>query len=305
MTIIPSLLEQLRQLDARLTVQDGNLRIQSPRGPLPPVLREQLVAHKQELIVALGGGGSAAGDADTGAAIVPVDRSGPVPLSFAQQRLWTLDQLGADGATYAIHMGLRLYGAVDIAAMGSALDTLVHRHDILRSRYVAIDGQPMQVVDASAGCPFDAIAIDAADLDARLAQHAAQPFDLAAGPLFSAVLFTLGAQEHVLSLRMHHIVADGWSAAFSCANSPTRITRMRPRRRRCCRCFPSSTATSPSGSAGRSMPRGWPPSSTTGAVILPVRRTGWICRPTANAARCRPMRATCARIRFPPRWGRR
>ncbi|HBS63376.1 MAG TPA: non-ribosomal peptide synthetase, partial [Stenotrophomonas sp.] len=214
MTIIPSLLEQLRQLDARLTVQDGNLRIQSPRGPLPPVLREQLVAHKQELIVALGGGGSAAGDADTGAAIVPVDRSGPVPLSFAQQRLWTLDQLGADGATYAIHMGLRLCGAVDIAAMGSALDTLVHRHDILRSRYVAIDGQPMQVVDASAGCAFDAIAIDAADLDDRLAQHAALTFDLAAGPLFSAVLFTLGAQEHVLSLRMHHIVADGWSAGI-------------------------------------------------------------------------------------------
>uniref|UniRef100_UPI00366DD20C condensation domain-containing protein n=1 Tax=Plantactinospora solaniradicis TaxID=1723736 RepID=UPI00366DD20C len=152
--------------------------------------------------------------------IVPVDRDGLLPLSFAQQRLWFLAQLEPDSVEYNMPMPVHLAGELDVAALAVALTGLVARHEVLRTRLVAdADGVPWQVVDPPAS--FDLPLIDLSGEDDPVAAvevwreaDAVVPFDLAAGPLFRATLLRLGADEHVLALAMHHVVADEWSAGI-------------------------------------------------------------------------------------------
>ncbi|MFC6022230.1 condensation domain-containing protein, partial [Plantactinospora solaniradicis] len=149
--------------------------------------------------------------------IVPVDRDGPLPLSFAQQRLWFLTQLDPGSVEYNMQMPIHL-DELSGEALATALGGLVARHEVLRTRLVAdADGVPWQVVDPPA--PFDLPLIDlsgepdpAAAVQAWLATNAVVPFDLAAGPLFRASLLRVAADEHVLALAMHHVVGDEWSA---------------------------------------------------------------------------------------------
>ncbi|HEV3052406.1 MAG TPA: condensation domain-containing protein, partial [Longimicrobium sp.] len=152
-------------------------------------------------------------------AIAPVDRSGPLALSFAQQRLWFLEQLGNLGSTYHIPMRLRLRGMLDRAALVRALDRIVARHEALRTSFPTVDGEPVQHIAPVEESVFglvehDLQAVpDAEDELRRLVQdEAGAPFDLAQGPLFRGRLVRMAADDHVLLLTMHHIVADGWSA---------------------------------------------------------------------------------------------
>ncbi|HEX9937488.1 MAG TPA: amino acid adenylation domain-containing protein [Longimicrobium sp.] len=150
--------------------------------------------------------------------VVPVERTGPPPLSFAQERLWLVDQLEGAGALYNIPVARRLAGALDVEALGRALGEVVRRHEVLRTVFREADGALEQVIT-----PFSGFALPLADLSGlddagreaevmRLAaEDAARPFDLAAGPLFRARVLRLGAHEHVLLLCMHHVAADGWS----------------------------------------------------------------------------------------------
>lgn len=148
-------------------------------------------------------------------------RTGPRPLSFAQHRLWFFDQLMPQTAIYNIHLGLRLTGPLDVAALAGGLSEIVRRHEVLRSRFVSEDGSPFQVVmDARV------LTLETADLrhlppaarDAearRLAElEAARPFDLSTGPLFRASLLRIGDDVHLLFVTMHHIVSDGLSGAI-------------------------------------------------------------------------------------------
>ncbi|HVH13355.1 MAG TPA: condensation domain-containing protein, partial [Longimicrobium sp.] len=150
--------------------------------------------------------------------VAPVERTGPLPLSFAQERLWFLDQLEANSAFYNIPAALRLRGALDVAALERALGEIIHRHEALRTTFPRIAGAPAQVV-----APFDGFVLPVEELTAladadreaavsrRVADDAARPFDLAAGPLFRASLLRLADDEHALLMSMHHIVSDGWS----------------------------------------------------------------------------------------------
>ncbi|HST60364.1 MAG TPA: amino acid adenylation domain-containing protein, partial [Longimicrobium sp.] len=150
--------------------------------------------------------------------IVPVDRTQPLPLSFAQERLWFLDQLEPGSATYNIPVAWRLGGALDEAALERAVGEIVRRHEALRTVFREVDGSPVQVI-----APFSGFALPVEDLSAlgdadreaavsqRAGEEARRPFDLAAGPLFRAELLRLAAEEHVLLLGMHHVVSDGWS----------------------------------------------------------------------------------------------
>ncbi|MEV1178493.1 condensation domain-containing protein, partial [Nonomuraea sp. NPDC049784] len=143
---------------------------------------------------------------------------GPLPLSFAQQRLWFLDQLEPGSAEYNVPVSLRLSGALDVPALAQALDTVVERHEVLRTRLVPDeDGVAHQVIDPPGG--FELAVVDLSgrpDPEGRAAELVAEdtvaPFDLAAGPLFRGRLLRLGAEDHVLSLCMHHVVSDEWSA---------------------------------------------------------------------------------------------
>ncbi|MXV13476.1 non-ribosomal peptide synthetase, partial [Xanthomonas sp. LMG 8992] len=162
----------------------------------------------------------AAAGATTQEAIVPVERDGVLPLSWAQQRLWFLDQLDhAAGAAYHIPAALRFSGALNRAALRASLDRIVARHENLRTTFVSAEGEPRQVI-ASADSGFlliehDLRHLQGAEQEAAVAElsmgEARAPFDLAHGPLVRGRLLVLAEQEHVLLVTQHHIVSDGWS----------------------------------------------------------------------------------------------
>ncbi|SFL87825.1 amino acid adenylation domain-containing protein, partial [Rugamonas rubra] len=159
--------------------------------------------------------------AQTAASAMPPLLRGPrpatIPLSFAQQRLWFIAQMGRQAsAAYHIPGGLRLRGRLDEAALAAALARIVQRHEVLRTRIELVDGEPSQRILAQAAPPLQRHDIGASSDPAAALAHwreleARAPFDLAAGPLLRARLLRLAAQEHVLLLTMHHIVSDGWS----------------------------------------------------------------------------------------------
>ena len=141
-----------------------------------------------------------------------------IPLSFAQQRMWFLDQFEDMGATYHIPIVMRLSGELDVAALEYALTEIIRRHEVLRTTFVAADGTPVQVIGEAR--PFRISVTDLRHLPpaaresetARLtAEEIERRFELASGPLVRASLLRLGAEESVLTFVMHHIVSDGWS----------------------------------------------------------------------------------------------
>ncbi|HEX8276356.1 MAG TPA: amino acid adenylation domain-containing protein, partial [Longimicrobiaceae bacterium] len=150
--------------------------------------------------------------------VVPTDRTEAPPLSFAQERLWFLDRMEPGSPAYNIPLAWRLGGALDAAALETALGEIVRRHEALRTTFAERAGTPVQVVAPFRGfaLPVEELsAPGAAEREAEVARLAAgdaeRPFDLAAGPLFRARLLRLAADDHVLLLCMHHVVSDGWS----------------------------------------------------------------------------------------------
>jgi amino acid adenylation domain-containing protein len=140
------------------------------------------------------------------------------PTSFAQQRLWLLDQLQPGDHTYTISAAVRLRGALDTAALAESLNGVVARHEALRTIFAVVEGQPVQVVLQSLNLNVPVVKLQAmpeaereAEFQVVAAMEAQRSFDLATGPLLRAMLVQLGEQEHVLLLNMHHIICDGWS----------------------------------------------------------------------------------------------
>ncbi|BET96662.1 hypothetical protein TCT1_15830 [Xenorhabdus sp. TCT-1] len=159
--------------------------------------------------------------ATTTQTVIPIaDRNQPLPLSFAQQRLWFLSQLDpAASQAYHLPAALRLTGSLDHHALVIALDRLVARHESLRTRFILIDGQPYQHIEP-ADIGFTLSCQDLRQLDQALhtrrvtelaALESQTPFDFAQGPLIRGQLLQLADEEHVLLLTLHHIITDGWS----------------------------------------------------------------------------------------------
>jgi amino acid adenylation domain-containing protein len=156
--------------------------------------------------------------------IVPVPRNAGLPASFAQQRLWLLDQIEPGSALYNVPIALRLAGRLDVAALAGALSAVARRHEALRTVFSpgsSSGGAPVQVIRPPAPVPLpvvDLSALPAATAEGAAAglaaAAAARPFDLAHGPLFRARLLRLGAADHVALLTLHHVVSDGWSAGI-------------------------------------------------------------------------------------------
>ncbi|MBZ5554817.1 MAG: amino acid adenylation domain-containing protein [Acidobacteriia bacterium] len=171
-------------------------------------------------------------------------KAGPARLSSAQERLWFLEQLEPGSAVYNVSMRLRLVGPLQVESLTRSLNSIVQRHDVLRTHFESKDGEPMQVVEAA--CDVRLPVVDLEGLEAgqreaefqRLALEEAQkPFDLGCAPLWRVTLVRLGKAEHVLLLTQHHIVSDGWSLgvffheleanyeAF-CANRPSPLAAL-------------------------------------------------------------------------------
>jgi amino acid adenylation domain-containing protein len=150
--------------------------------------------------------------------IVRVPRDQAIPLSFAQQRLWFLDQLQPGTAAYNIPAALRLHGILHIDVMERVFSELVRRHEALRTTFQTVDGDAWQVIAPPAAFTLPLTDLISAPVESReaealrLAQQEAQrPFDLGRGPLLRVRLLRIKELHHVLLLTMHHIVTDGWS----------------------------------------------------------------------------------------------
>ena len=151
-------------------------------------------------------------------AIRPVSRGGDLPLSFAQQRLWFLDQLAPENPFYNIAAAVRLAGRLDLSALELSLNEVVKRHEALRTTFPAIGGRAVQriapvlklkmSVEDLRGLPEAEQQEQSIKLTYNIAR---QPFDLAQGPLLRATVVQLAEEENVMVLAMHHIVSDGWS----------------------------------------------------------------------------------------------
>ncbi len=139
-------------------------------------------------------------------------------LSYAQQRLWFIDQLEPGSAAYNIPAAVRLMGKLDELALQKSLNEIVRRHEVLRTSFPSSDGQPRQHIHEHSELRPDIIDLMQGDeaereqkLEEELREEARRGFDLSSGPLIRAKLIRMGEDEHVLMVNMHHIVSDGWS----------------------------------------------------------------------------------------------
>ena len=148
----------------------------------------------------------------------PAPRDRALPLSFAQQRLWFLDQLQPGNPLFNLGSAVRVTGPFDLGVLQRTLDEIVRRHEALRTTFTTTAEGPVQVIAPPAPVPlpvFDLRGWEAAERDAErdglLAEEKRRPFDLARGPLLRALVVREGDEEHVVHLGMHHIVGDAWS----------------------------------------------------------------------------------------------
>ena len=151
-------------------------------------------------------------------AIERVSRDERLPLSYAQQRLWFLEQMEPGSAIYNVPLALRVNGELAVEVLETSLREVIRRHEVLRTRFELRDGEAEQVIEDEV--EFNLALEDLSGLEREAAERAVQElarveaqrgFDLRTGPLLRAKLLQLSASEHVLLLTMHHIVSDGWS----------------------------------------------------------------------------------------------
>ncbi|MFE2945366.1 condensation domain-containing protein, partial [Streptomyces sp. NPDC059255] len=203
----------------------------------PPSRESRISAlpeHLQALLRERMAGQAVAPDAD---AIKPVDRGAELPASFAQRRLWFLEEFSPGGVEYNSGLALRMTGVLDIGALERAVAQIVARHEGLRTTFDSVDGRVIQVVhplmtipveyldlsrtgkgdakdchrDADIDANADANAGVHASADRILQERLLTPFDLRVGPLFRVLVVRLAADRHALLLSMHHIISDGRS----------------------------------------------------------------------------------------------
>jgi amino acid adenylation domain-containing protein len=211
--------EQLQLLAKKnivLTVIDNKLKIQSKGKAVEPSLLELIRENKQELIRHLNN----QTQRSQKIAKVQVD-SEPVKLSFAQQRLWLTDQISGGSPQYNIPAILKLTGSLDKHALQQALDTIIERHEILRTTYLLVDGEAKQQVH-----PAEALTIKhysvvehepvvrESEMKKMINREVSSPFELQTQWPIRAQLITLSENEYVLALTIHHIASDGWSMSI-------------------------------------------------------------------------------------------
>src|SRR5215211_4668803 len=192
---------ELLQSGAQVWVEGDELCYRASQAALTPARREQLSECKAEIIALL--------------AEQNTKYSFP---SFAQQRLWLLQQLEPEDTSYNIHRAIRVKGSLDAGALQKALGAIVARQEALRTTFAVVDGSPLQVISPALEVPLpveDLSSLPGAEREEAVQQWvheaARKPFDLERGPLFRAGLLRLGEEEHVLLVTMHHVVSDGWS----------------------------------------------------------------------------------------------
>ncbi len=209
--MIADVIKRAQAEGVELYLDGDQLKFRMKQGRLSPEMKADLVAHKATIISLLREQDLAI---DTDIPVVPREQT--LQCSFAQQRLWFVDQLEGGSAQYNIPAAIRLKGRLDAAALQRAVDTIVERHEILRTVYRAEEGEAVQVIR-----PVYTLALRTADLTAAAdreeqvqnfaREEAEAGFDLAADLMLRVTLLKLAEEAHVLLFTMHHIASDGWS----------------------------------------------------------------------------------------------
>ncbi len=221
---IVEFLSYLRSLDIQVFVEgDGNtppekvrLRCNAPEGTLTPELHTQIQQRKAEIISLLRAVNRTT--SHTATSLVAIARDRTLPLSFAQQRLWFLDQLVPNNAFYNTPAAVRLTGSLNLAALEQTFNEIVRRHEALRTTFVMVEGQPVQAIAPTLTLSIPVIDLrnlPEAEQDNQVrrltTEEAQRSFNLSKDPLLRVTLLRLDESEYVLLLILHHIVSDGWS----------------------------------------------------------------------------------------------
>ncbi|MBE9224525.1 amino acid adenylation domain-containing protein [Phormidium sp. LEGE 05292] len=213
MKTIDEFLSYLYSLDVKLWIDGERLRCNAPEEVLTSNLGAEISDRKSEIIAFL-----KIANLSSNAAIQPISREGNLPLSFAQQRLWFLDRINPGNPFYNIPGAVHLKGSLNIAALKQSFNEIVRRHEILRTTFKTVDGQPVQAISPTLKLTLPLINWQqlsdddrASEIQRLINEEAQQPFDLAQGPLLRITLVCLDENEYVLLLTMHHIISDAWS----------------------------------------------------------------------------------------------
>ncbi|HEX8583962.1 MAG TPA: condensation domain-containing protein, partial [Allosphingosinicella sp.] len=198
------MVEGLERRGIHLALEGDNIRVRGSVGSLSALDREHLTARKAELRAHLAERHRQRG--------IPIaDRSGPLPLSFTQERLWFLDQLGGASAVYNDVAAATIAGPLDVAALGDAFTDLVARHEALRTRFAVAGEGAVQRIDAPWTLALAAEDVEPTRVEARVFEFVRRPFDLQNDRLLRVAVFRVAPERHVLAVVLHHIVTDGWS----------------------------------------------------------------------------------------------
>ncbi|HLM44274.1 MAG TPA: condensation domain-containing protein, partial [Myxococcaceae bacterium] len=176
---------------------------------LPPEKREKLLRKLEE---------EAKAAQQAQAPAVARDPSQPLPLSFAQHRLWFIDRMQPGQSVYNLPALFRIEGALDVGAFTRAVEALVERHEVLRTHFAEEKGQPVQVVSPTSKVEVPVVDLQgvpeperASEAERLAREELMRPFDLSKGPLMRMALLRLGEREHLVVMTLHHIVFDIWS----------------------------------------------------------------------------------------------
>ena len=149
--------------------------------------------------------------------VTPAPRdSTPIPLSYAQERLWFLAQLEGTTATYNMPSAVRVEGVFDLAMLQQAINAMVRRHEVLRTTFPVVNGTAVQHIHSAMAIPLQVVEASELKVSASdwLSHEAQQPFDLATGPLLRLALIRIEADVAILMVTIHHIISDGWSISI-------------------------------------------------------------------------------------------
>jgi amino acid adenylation domain-containing protein len=147
--------------------------------------------------------------------IIPTNReSKPTPLSWGQERLWFLDQFEENSTTYNLLLGVTINGTLDIGTLQKSLDTIIERHEVLRTNFQEIDGHAVQIIKPAATWPLTIENCPESEITKYIHQEQQKPFNLATDILVRATLLKISHSKYILLITRHHIVWDGWSTGI-------------------------------------------------------------------------------------------
>ncbi|MEO1763861.1 MAG: amino acid adenylation domain-containing protein [Cyanobacteria bacterium J06629_18] len=212
---IEQFLTHLHTLDVKLWLEDEKLRCSAPDEILTPEFTAELQTRKPEIIAFL----KQANLVNQKVTSIPTTpRTDKLPLSFAQQRLWFLEQLQPGSSVYHIPTAVRLTGSLNVEVLQQVINTIIQRHEVLRTNFKTVDEELIQVTSPTKEIILNSInlqLIPKAEQEIKVKQiaveEAQKPFDLEQDLLLRVTLLELEATEKVILLTMHHIISDGWS----------------------------------------------------------------------------------------------